>query len=231
MILHQEKFIRMKKSLPITSKAILITRPNHDLVTTYISAWAKLVLNESEKRGIPGLDLAYKKANRVTFESYTLKNQPRLIFLNGHGSEDFITGFNNEVLISSGSANLLRGKIIYARSCDAGAKLGSQLIKGGVFCFIGYKQGFVVGYSEEYWTRSLQDKVARLFLEPSNLVPISFLKGNSAIDAYRKSQSASFKNFSFALSTKATPLEKDAAPYLWHNRKYQVILGKLEVKF
>ncbi len=49
--------------LPI-KKAILVTRPNHDLVTTYISTWAKIILTEADKRGIQKLDLASKKANR-----------------------------------------------------------------------------------------------------------------------------------------------------------------------
>lgn len=215
----------MKKSTLPTTKVILVTRPNHDLVTTYISTWAKNVLIEADKRGIPKLDLSFKKAKRSYFESYIQKNQPKLIFLNGHGSVDSITGFDNEVLVNFENIDILEGKIIYARSCDAGVKLGPKAITGGALCFIGYRQSFVVGYSEEHWTRPLQDPLARLFLEPSNLVPITFLKGNSAADAYRKSQNASFKNFSFVLSTKASSLEKDAAPYLWHNRKYQVLLG------
>lgn len=220
----------MKKSPPLTNKAILVTRPNHDLVTTYISAWAKYVLIESGKKRITKLDLAGKKANRNDFESYIQRNQPKLIFLNGHGSKDYIRGFDNEILLSFKNIYLLEGKIIYARSCDAAIRLGSKIVKSGALCFIGYKQGFVVGYSEEHWSRPLQDAIAKLFLEPSNLVPMSFLKGNSAANAYRKSQNASFKNFSFALSTKASPLEKDTAPYLWHNRKYQVLLGNPAVK-
>lgn len=211
-------------------RVILITRPNHDLVTTYISAWAKLVLIEADKSGIPKLDLAGKKANKSNFESYIKRNKPKLIFLNGHGSTDSITGFDNEILVNLKNSSLLKDKIIYARSCDAGSRLGSKLVKDGALCFIGYKPGFVVGYSEEYWIRPLQDKLAKLFLEPSNLVPASLLKGNSTEDAYRKSQEAILRNFYFALSTKASVEEKDAAPYLWHNRKHQVLLGNSSAK-
>lgn len=220
----------MKRSPLVNKRAILVTRPNHDLVTTYISAWAKFVLSEADKRKIPRLDLVGKKANKKYFESYIKRNQPRLIFLNGHGSTDSITGFDNEILISFKDTNILERKIIYARSCDAGARLGSKLIKDGTDCFIGYRQGFVVGYSEEYRTRPLQDKLAKLFLEPSNLVPVSILKGNNTLDAFRKSQEALLRNFYFVLSTKALTEEKDAAPYLWHNRKHQILLGNSSAK-
>lgn len=220
----------MKKPPLPANKSILVTRPNHDLVTTYISTWAKKVLIEADKRKISKLDLLFKKASKSYFESYIQRNQPKLIFFNGHGSEDSITGFDNEVLVSLKNTDLLDGKIIYARSCDAGARLGPKAVRDGALCFIGYRQSFVVGYSEEYWTRPLQDPLARLFLEPSNLVPVTLLKGNSIADAYRKSQNTSFKNFTFALSTKASPLERDTAPYLWHNRKYQVVLGDLAAK-
>jgi len=33
------------------------------------------------------------------------------------------------------------------------------------------------------------------------------------------------RNFSFMLSTNATQSQRDSAPYLWINKKYQVLLG------
>lgn len=210
------------KNVP-SRNILLITRPNHDLPTTYISTWASLVFPYA--REIRVLDLKGKKANKDNIKSYITEYQPKLLFLNGHGSPDSITGYDNEVLIDENNVSLLEGKITYALSYDAGSILGVKAIANGALAFIGYSKSFVVGYSEEYQTRPLHDKLAELFLEPSNLIPISLLKGNTASDAYRKSQNASFKNFSFVLSTKASPLEKDAAPYLWHNRKYQIQLG------
>jgi len=59
-------------------------------------------------------------------------------------------------------------------------------------------------------------------------VPISLLKGNTAKESYRKSQEAMWRKFMFMLSTKASSSQKDAAPYLWANRKYQTLLGNSE---
>ena len=76
----------------------------------------------------------------------------------------------------------------------------------------------------------LTDEVAKLFLEPSNLVSISIIKGHAAKDAYRKSQQAMIKNFFFMLSSNATANQRDAAAYLWANRRNQVVLGNEKAK-
>jgi len=160
------------------------------------------------------------------------KYQPALVFFNGHGDETTITGYNNEVLIEvNRNEKILTGKIVYARSCDAANKLGKACIRHDTLAFIGYKSKFTIGYTPSKITTPLKDKVARLFIEPSNLVPISLLKGNTVENAYKKSQDAMGRNFLFMLSTKASQAQKDAAPYLWINKKYQVALGNQEAHF
>lgn len=211
------------------NRAILITRPDHDLITTYLFYWSTFVLQEAEKRGIKALDLRGKKANSKTFVSYIKKHEPILVFFNGHGSEDVITGYDNENLVEANkSERLLSAKIVYARSCDAAKNLGRLCIDNGTVAFIGYKKKYALAYTQSKVTNPLKDGIARLFIEPSNLVPTSLLKGNTVKDAYRKSQDAMWRNFRFMLSTRATQSQKDAAPYLWFNRKYQVVLGDQE---
>ena len=207
-------------------RAILITRPNHDLITTYLFHWSTFVIKEADRKGIKVFDLKSNKANNKTFSSYIKKHQPLLIFFNGHGNADTITGFNNEPLVEAGkNENILVGKIVYARSCDAASNLGQLCIDNGTLSFIGYKKKFTVGYTPSKKTTPLMDPIAKLFIEPSNLVPISLLKGNTAQNAYRKSQEAMLRNFRFMLSTKASASQKDAAAYLWQNWKYQELLG------
>lgn len=208
------------------SKVILITRPDHDLITTYLFRWSEYVINVANKRNIKVLDLLGKRANKNLFTSYMLKNEPILVFFNGHGNEDVITGYNNEPLVTANiNEKLLEKKIVYARSCDAAENLGELCIKNKTLAFIGYKKKYTICYSYASVNHPLQDDIAKLFITPSNLVPISFLKGNTAKDAYRKSQESMARNFSYMLSTKATSAQKDAAPYLWINKKYQVLLG------
>lgn len=206
--------------------AVLITRPDHDLVTSYFFYWSIYVINEAKQKGIKVLDLEKKKATKKNFESYIEKHQPSFVFFNGHGSKESIAGYNDEVLIRiNQKEKLLFKKIIYARSCDAGNKLGPWCVEKGTLAFIGYGKKYNLGYTPSCVTRSLDDKVAKLFLEPSNLIPISLIKGNKVKDACRKSQEAMLKNIRFMLSTKATSAQKDAVPYLWANKKYQVVLG------
>lgn len=208
-------------------KAVLITRPDHDLITTYLFKYSEKILEVATNKGIKVLDLAGRKANKATLTSYIQKNEPLLVFLNGHGNQDVITGYDNEPLISSGDNEiLLKEKIVYARSCDAAENLGKLCIKQNTLTFIGYRRKFTMGYTQSSVTHPLDDKVAQLFLNPSNLVMISLLKGNTAGDSFRKSQEAMVRTLSFMLSTKASQEQSDAAPYLWQNRKYQVLLGE-----
>lgn len=209
--------------------AILITRPNHDLITTYLYHWAIYVIKEAIRRGVKVFDLKKDKANYQMFKSYIKKHQPTFVFFNGHGSVDSIAGYNDKILIRLNyNERLLVQKIVYARSCDAGDKLGPSCIKKGTLVFIGYRKKYSLGYTPSKVTKPMKDEVARLFLEPSNLIPISLLKGNKAKEAYRKSQEAMLRNLRFMLSTRATLAQKDAAPYLWINKKYQVVYGNQE---
>src|SRR3989339_1998945 len=100
------------------NKAILITRPDHDLITTYLFQWSEYVINLANKKNIKVLDLSGKRANEKMFTSYIVKNEPILVFFNGHGDEDVITGYNNEPLVAvNKNEKLLEKKIVYARSC------------------------------------------------------------------------------------------------------------------
>lgn len=208
------------------NRVILITRPNHDLITTYLFEWSQFVIDEANKKHVQVLDLSGRKANKKDLTSYILKNDPILLFFNGHGNENAITGYDNELLVSSDdNKELLAKKIIYARSCDAANNLGELCIKNGTIAFIGYKRKYSIAYTYSGSSHPLRDQLAKLFIEPSNLIPISLLKGNTVKDAYRKSQEAMSRNFSFMLSTRATQAQKDSAPYLWINKKYQVALG------
>lgn len=212
------------------NSCVLITRPNHDLATTYLYLWTENIVKLSKSKG-KTLDLKRKKANAKDFESYVNKHQPSFIFINGHGNEVEITGYDNEILVKVGKNEyLLANKIIYARSCDAASVLGELVSRKYSTIFIGYKRSYILGRNPLKTSRPLKDEVAKLFIEPSNLVSISIIKGQTTKEAYRKSQEAMMKNFFFMLSSKATSNQRDAAPYLWANRRHQVLLGDENAK-
>lgn len=212
------------------NSCVLITRPDHDIATNYLYLWTEDIVKLSSKKG-KTLDLKGKKATSKNFKSYIEKHQPAFIFINGHGNEQEITGYDNEVLVKVGqNEDLLKNKIIYARSCDAAKVLGKKLANESGVTFIGYVKSFILGRVPAKVGHPLNDEVARLFIQPSNLISITIIKGHEAGKAYRKSQEAMMKNFFFMLSSRANDNQRDAAPYLWNNRKNQVLLGNHNAK-
>jgi len=213
------------------SNVFLITRPNYDQGTNYLFLWTKSILGFSKKRGWVVLNLSDKKANRKSFLSYIKKQNPKFIFFNGHGSATTINGHNGEMLVETGKDKIiLKGKIIYARCCEAAKVFGRQCIKEGVLAFIGYKEKYLLGYSKRKVLKPLNDEVAKLFMEPSNLIALSILKGNSVEHAFIKSQKQMSKNLSFMMSTKATYEQRNAVQYLHSNKMNQVLLGDFTSK-
>ena len=180
---------------------LLLTRPNHDLPTTYLYHWSELVIKEASNKGIKVLDLEGKKANKSQFSSYISKNKPELLFLNGHGAKDCVGGYDNEILLDSSNCEaLLKGKILYVRSCEAGAVLGPFSIGKGAAAFIGYSRSYWLIRSISKSTRPLNDSVAKLFLEPSKLFIETIIKNNSVKDSLERSKKKIQENFIKTLS-------------------------------
>lgn len=203
--------------------SLLVTRPNHDLATNGLYYWAGLIIKKAKDKNIIVYDLEKEKANRKMFISYIKKRSPNIIFFNGHGNTNKITGFNNETLVDiQDKENFLRNTVVYARSCSSAVSFGVESVKRGTKAFIGYKDKFIVIFSNI--TIPLKDKIATFFLEPSNLVVETLLKNNNPQEAYLRSQNNSLKKIKFLLSEKSTKGEKTLIPFLWSNMKAQVII-------
>src|SRR3989338_250123 len=117
---------------------LIITRPQHDITTRYLSSWAGDIIDFAKKKGIGVCDLVREKANRAEFEGRVKKIKPKVIFLNGHGCDDCVTGHDNNVLVSvDKNHNILNNKITYALSCNSGKKLGPKVVENGTATYIG----------------------------------------------------------------------------------------------
>lgn len=204
----------------------LITRSNYDITTNYLYYWASLTIAEAQRRNFTAIDLKGKRANRKELESVVQKTKPVLIFLNGHGDSNTITGHDNQVLVQLGeNESLFDGKIVYALSCCSAKKLGQHCVISGTKTFLGYDDDFIFMLEEKNITRPLQDKTAELFLAPSNQVIVSLLKGNTVREAYQRSQQAFRKNMRKYLTSETPQKEKEILPYLLWDMKHQVCLG------
>ena len=213
----------------MSSTSLLVTRPRHDETTTYLYYWASLLINTAQDKDLTVYDLLEDKANSSLLKSYVEKNNPQLVFFNGHGSPTQIAGHNNEILIEyNRNEHLLANRIVYALSCSSSKVLGKSCVDKGTNAFIGYSDEYVFVTNAQFTTKPLQDKVAKLFLEPSNLVVTALIKGNTVGEAYSRSKNALIKNLRLALSSQASQEQRGVAEYLWADINIFTVYGNLE---
>lgn len=208
-----------------TSKTVLVTRPNHDITTTYFCVWAEKVLKLAAKKH-KVLDLYSKRANLKTFESYTKKHKPDFFFFNGHGSDEIVAGYDDEHLLISGKNDgLCPESIVYIRSCSAAKTLGVSLIEQSAKSCIGYSTKFGFMRLIEKERDPLSDTLAKLYLEPSNVVVTTLLKGHTASEAHNRGLREMRKNLRKMLSSENPLTDSTGIVLLWSNIRGQVLLG------
>ncbi len=208
-------------------KTILATRPDFELTTKYISSWASKVLEFAREKEVVVFDLAKEKANRQELETVVREQSPDFVFLNGHGDYDKVCGQDNECLIEADdNAEILSGKIVYALSCRSADTLGKRAVEKGALAYIGYIEDFIFLFDEKQKDFPLQDKIAQLFLEPSNQVAFSLLAGSSAKEASENSKESFLANVKKMLTSEAPKEQKGIVRYLLWDRRHQVCLEK-----
>jgi len=209
------------------NSSILITLPRYDDATEYLSQFSIVIEKEAVNKNISLKKLEENKVNRKEFEKVINKLNPKMIIFNGHGSEESIYGHKGESIVEFGSnEKLLKERIVYARSCNVATILGRKCMAD---CFIGYNLPFMF-YTDSNWsTKPLNDNTARLFLEPSNLVPLSLIKGNSTFEAHEHSKNQILRNINKVL---ASNKEESfiLAEALWNNYAGQELIGNSSAK-
>ena len=214
------------------SQRLLVTRPEHDDTTTYLSHYAKLVIKYAKVRNIPVKDFSSGTVKRNPLGIYIKSQNPRLLFFNGHGDEDCIEGEKGEIIIKENENDeLLKNKITYARSCFVAVSLGKKCSAFGKgTCFIGYEFPFQFWFDETRTANPIKDKIAALYLEPSNKLVMYLLKGNFTKTAFDKSRELMVKNMNKILKeNEPGTLERFKA--LWMNYEGQKIYGDKETSF
>ena len=205
---------------------MIITRPEHEATTRYLSVWSRIVLDEAKRSGINVIDLHRKKANRKDFEGRLRKCNPKLVILQGHGNSTRVTGHDNEYLVAVGkNEELLEGRVTYAVSCDAAKELGERVGAMPHSTFIGYNDRFVFSYRPDRMRNPIEDNRAKPFMEMSNQVTRSLIKGHTANEAMQRSQDVGTDHVKRLMSSASDPDARfDAMNLLWDLR-HQVCLG------
>lgn len=206
------------KNLP----SILATCPDYDIVTRYLSAWASVVLAEASAKGYNVYSLRLKNANRSKLEGMLTKNKPDILFINGHGNAHQVAGQNNEVILDAASANLIQNTVIYAVSCQSAKVLGQLVVKEGAKGYIGYIEDFILASQPHKVSKPTSDKTAALFLDPSNHIIRSVIKGHSVEEAAEKGRKEFSKSIRRALNSDIQSDDDKYVPYLLWNKQWLV---------
>lgn len=212
-------------------RTLLITRPEHDAGTSYLSKWSEKIIDLAEDKGIKVIDLHREKASRDRVIGTLEKTGTKLVILNGHGSDHSVHGHNNEVILKEGDTRAVKDKIIYARSCRSAKSLGKNSIAQGALAYLGYEEDFIMYSDETSAGKPLEDKTAELFLEPSNYIPISLVKGHTAGDANNRSKGLFRKNIERLIIEGPSSDDYNAIRYLLWDMTHQVCLGDEKASF
>jgi hypothetical protein len=206
--------------------SILITRPEHDDTTYYLSHWSKEIIALADQKGIHIFDLNREKAVKLEVESRLKKSYPNLVILNGHGNDTTVTGHKNEPLISVGeNESLLKSRIVYAISCKSAKVLGPKSIDAGALSYTGYDDDFIFMYDPNKISKPCSDETAKLFLSHSQRFTESLIKGNTVKESFSRSKNILRENLMKSLSSDS----KDNAltRYLWWDLTHFVSHGDL----
>ena len=178
---------------------ILVTNPDYDYATSYLCYYSKEIVSYAKKENIILIQLTNERLRRDIVEGIIRKKDPSFILFNGHGDKNTIYGGkvdgSEQFIIREGfNEGLLKGKLVYARACNASISLGKKATEGTEGCFIGYKYSFSFWIDYKWSAKPLNDKTAAFYLIPSNEVIVLLLKGSSTQTAHEKSKTMMVEN-------------------------------------
>ena len=209
--------------------SILFSRPSHDTTLAYLYYSSKKLIKLSQGKGHRTINREKQHANKKEILSIIKKQKPDFIMFNGHGSQDIIAGHKNEIIISGNNPQVLSDTITYSLTCSSGGKLGKLVVAKGGIRFIVYENDFNLGKDPDREASPRRDKIAKLFLEPSNILVKSLIEGFSVKKAVEKTKEKMEENIWYLGNTKEFPEAQFYAPFLFWNYLSLVVHGNENV--
>ena len=208
---------------------VLFSRPSNDVTLHYLHHYSRELVKISDTQGHITLNKESAEANKKNIIALVQQKNPKLIMFNGHGSSEVICGHKQEVIVDSNeNADILKNTVTYALSCSSAAVLGKKAVEDGAICFIGYDSDFALGKDPDSEASPRHDKIARLFLEPSNILFETLLKGNKVKTAIEKAKGKMKENTWYLNTTKDFPDAVYYAPFLFGNYLGLIAHGNTE---
>ena len=197
---------------------VLFSRPSDDVTLSYLFYYSKELVDISNGLGHKTINKEIKDANKEVLISIIMKQSPKLIMFNGHGSPTEICGHKQEVIVSSEeNPEALKDTITYALSCSSAAILGPRSVEKGATCFIGYDSDFTLGKDPDSEASPKHDKITKLFLEPSNILFKSLLEGKKVRTSIEKAKEKMKENIDYLHTTNNFSEAIYYAPFLFAN--------------
>lgn len=210
---------------------MLITLPDSDLTTFYISAWSEPIIELARKNGIKPTPLRGKNVTSWSVEQNIDSKNPNFLAFNGHGSEVSICGQDDKPLITLGSnEHLLDSRIVHALSCSCAKELGRR---SKAKAFIGYDDWFWLYFDGNKTAKPLEDSKVKPIMESALEAPKQIVKRKTVQEAYEESQKMYQKNIDELTisSSKHTAEEIQVIlPFLDWNKKCQKLYGDPNAK-
>jgi len=216
------------------ARIILVSNSSHDAPTEYLNSWFKKIIDLVKQQPDTILfELTKERSNKKEFTDMIERENPHFVILNGHGNDELITGFNQDILIKcDDNEAILGGKIVHSMACESAKKLGHKCITLGTKTFIGYKEKFnLVHMNKKTELEQLNDPVAKFFLEPAYEAVLALVEGKTTGEAYTKSQNLYRENLAVLITSNKTEYNTVLASRLYHNFQHQVCLGDQGASF
>ena len=210
------------------SSSIIIGRCSCDEIVKYLSYWCEEIIEEANKINLNIIDLQKENFTEEKFSKHIKENNPKFVFLNGHGDEFNARGFNKvPVIIANKNDYLLKGKIAHVISCFTAKFLALCAMDKGCKGYIGYKNYFYIWYIEN---EPEKDIIAKMFQEAVNSVSKILINGGSVKEAFDKSQEiyekrineCKGKYFQSSISEEMRNNLQDIISALISNKKHQI---------
>ncbi len=175
----------------------LVVRNDYDPITHYMHEWSKPVIEAAHGRGIKADTVDGEHVIEKEVKSMIEKVDPDFVFLNGHGNDKTFYGYNDHALITIGNSDMLKGRVVFSRSCNCAKELGKHAVQNnGCTSFIGYEYAFFNVRQTSTEVTPLMDDLSRPIWEASNAVPLSLIKGSAVEESVEASHRKATKDIS-----------------------------------
>jgi len=181
------------------TKRFLITRPMHDVNTTYLHDFCCDTLKAAKStKEIHVTDLEGREATRANLTHAISTESPGLVFLNGHGDKDKVCGHKDEVILDNQNILLAKDRIMYALACNSLESLGPLAVDNGARAYVGYKAPFMFVHDPTRESCTLKDSCALPFRRACEAMIGSLVFGRTvgeSIDETKKEYIRSIRSY------------------------------------